>query len=247
MTESSTNDGGLRDELRGLRGLRVGKWAKYALTRWIGRAFWFDHLGAAIEYAMRRHRERRRPLTYYEFGTGSGSTLQRAISILRRIPDSRIYLFDSFAGLPAVSSPRDALLGWREGGFAFSEEYIRQVIVRSGFPLGRVSIYKGYFEQTLTATLREELGAVPPAFVTVDADYYSSTRAVLEFLMPLLVSGATFYFDDLWSFDGHPEYGQLKAIADFNQACGRGQLTPNPIFGNRIYTYYNHEFEFRSS
>ena len=237
-------DGGLKNELRGVRGLRVYRRMKHALARWVGRAFWFDHLSAAIEYSMQRHAERRRPLTYYEFGTGSGNTLQRAISVLRHIPGSRIYLFDSFAGLPPTADPRDALSGWNEGDFAFSEDYIRELILGSGFPLDRVKFHKGYFEQTLTSALFNELQSSPPAFVTVDVDYYSSTRTVLDFLMPMLVSGATFYFDDLWSFDGHPEYGQLKAIAEFNRLGTRGQLIPNPIFWNRIYTYCNHQFEF---
>lgn len=236
--------GGLKSELRGLRRLRAYQRIKHAVAHWVGRSFWFDHLSAAIEYSMRRHAERRQPLTYYEFGTGSGNTLQRAISVLKHIPDSRIYLFDSFTGLPPTTNARDVLSGWNEGDFAFSEDYIREVVLRSGFCLDRVKLHKGHFEETLTPALFNELQSSPPAFVTVDVDYYSSTRSVLEFLMPMLVSGATFYFDDLWSFDGHPEYGQLKAIAEFNEVCTRGRLNPNPIFWNRIYTYCSYQYEF---
>jgi hypothetical protein len=237
--------GGLRNELAGLRGLALFKHLKLAFAHLIGRAFWFDHLAAAIEYAIERHVERQRPLAYYEFGTGSGNTLERAISVLRRWPQVRIFLFDSFEGLPRSDDRRDRLVGWNAGEFAFSEDYIHEVIRRAGFPLERVRTVKGFFNRSLTAELAAELRDVPPAFVTVDVDYYSSTKSVLDFLAPILASGATFYFDDLWSFDGHPDFGQLRALAEFNdQWKERGQLVPNSIFQNRIYTYFNRAYEF---
>jgi hypothetical protein len=237
--------GELKNELIGTRGLALYRTLKNNFSHLIGRAFWFDHLSAAIEYAMQHHRERQRPLAYYEFGTGSGNTLQRALSVLRHFPESRVFLFDSFEGLPASNDPRDRLQGWNAGSFAFSEEYIRALVVKNGFPLERVRFVKGYFEKSLTPELAAELRATPPSFATVDVDYYSSTKLALEFLAPFLVSGATFYFDDLWSFDGHPAYGQLRALMEFNEAWKeRGQLVENKIFYNRIYTYYNVDYEF---
>ena len=64
-------------------------------------------------------------------------------------------------------------------------------------------------------------GSLPsPSIVTVDVDYCSSTRATLEFLVPILKSGTVFYFDDLYAFHLHPEMGQLKAISEFNGELG---------------------------
>ncbi len=244
MTRPGGGSGGLKNELRGARGLRIYKGLKHGVSHFIGRAFWFDHLSAAIEDTMSKHRERKRPLAYYEFGTGSGNTLQRALAVLKNFPDSRVVLFDSFEGLPAANDPKDRLQGWDKGSFAFSEGYIRGIVARNGFDVGRVRFVKGFFEASLTPALAAELREVPPAFVTIDVDYYSSTKSVLDFLGPILASGATFYFDDLWSFDGHPDYGQLCALREFNAASGRGQLVENPIFHNRIYTYYNKQYEF---
>jgi hypothetical protein len=245
MTRHGEGKGGMRNELAGVRGLQPYKALRYRLTHFIGRAFWFDHLSASIEYAMARHRERGRPLAYYEFGTGSGNTLQRAISVLKGFPESRIVLFDSFQGLPATDNPKDKSRDWNKGAFAYPEHYIQQLIENSGVSMHRVRFVKGFFEHSLTPALAASLGDVPPSFVTVDVDYYSSTKTVLEFLRPMLWSGSTFYFDDLWSFDGHPEYGQLCAVNEFNGApTARGQLVPNPVFQNRIYTYYNRDYEF---
>jgi hypothetical protein len=245
MSAQDGSGGGLKNELRGARGLRLYKALKHGVSHFIGRAFWFDHLSQAVEYAMSRHRERGRPLTYYEFGTGSGNTLQRSLAVLKHFPESRIFLFDSFEGLPSTDDPKDRLLGWDKGSFAFSEDYIRDLVARNGFSLDRARLVKGFFEDSLTPALAAELADAPPAFVTVDVDYYSSTKTVLEFLAPMLVSGATFYFDDLWSFDGHPDYGQLCALREFNEARSAvGQLVANPIFHNRIFTYYNKKYEF---
>ena len=237
----------LKNELTGLRGSWIYRYVKHAWARAVGRAFWYDHLTAAIDYSLSVHAGRGRPLNYYEFGTGSGNTVQRAVSALQRYPGSRIYLFDSFVGLPAPQNARDQNTTWKRGDFAFSEAYIREVVERAGWDPSHLMVVKGFFEQSLTGDLQRQLAPTPPAFVTIDVDYYSSTRAVLEFLGPILISGCAFYFDDLWSFDGHPEYGQLKAISEFNEASSRGRLVPNPILGNRIFTYFSYDYEFAPS
>ena len=90
----------------------------------------------------------------------------------------------------------------------------------------------------MTAGLQQELGERGhyPSIVTVDCDYYSSAKLALEFLKPLLRSGAVFYFDDIWSFHGHPEMGELKAINEFN--CGdHGSLTPCHLYGLEHYSF----------
>lgn len=62
------------------------------------------------------------------------------------------------------------------------------------------------------------------------ARYYSSTKIVLEWLRPLLYSGVLFYFEDIWSFYVHPDYGELCAIREFNEA-GEGRLVSFPVLG----------------
>jgi hypothetical protein len=60
----------------------------------------------------------------------------------------------------------------------------------------------------------------------------------------MIASGCTFYFDDLRSFDSHPDYGQLKAISEFNETSSRGRLVLNPSLPNRVYMYFTFEYEF---
>ena len=94
----------------------------------------------------------------------------------------------------------------------------------------QIRFVEGFFDHTLTAELAHELKLSPPAIVTIDVDYYSSTRTVLEWCADVLASGALIYFDDIWAFHGHPDYGQLRAIREFN-ASHRGHLTPFDTFG----------------
>jgi O-methyltransferase len=147
-------------------------------------------------------------------------------------------------GLPAPESAADANVMWEKGSYAFSEDYVRRIAARAGFTGSRLRCVKGFYDRSLTPELQAELKASPPAFVTIDVDYYSSTRDVLAFLKPILASGCVVFFDDLWAFDGHPDYGQLKALNEFNAANRDGRLVPHQVLGDRMYSYYRLDYEF---
>jgi hypothetical protein len=192
---------------------------------------------------MASRRARNLPLVYFEFGTGSGNTLQRAIASLRDHPGSSIVLFDSFEGLPEPAHDADKHVLWEKGEFAFTQDYIRTIVRKAGFAVERVRFVPGFFEKSLTSELREDLAKTPPAFVTIDVDFYTSTVEVLTWIAPLLSSGTLIYFDDLHAFDCRPDYGQLRALNEFNAHNSEGQLVPHPILGNRIYVYYRKNYE----
>jgi hypothetical protein len=209
--------------------------------------------------AQERRRRRGHDVNYYEFGIGPGRTMMRYIKALKlhcRLtgvdPYSyRIFGFDSFEGLPPKRSWRDDLAGWREGQFRITQE---QTAARIGAELelarGSVRLIKGFFEDALTAELARELSPYPPSIVTIDVDYYTSTRTVLDWLLPMAPSGCLFYFDDIWAFYGHPEMGELAAIAEVN-AGGLGYLLPytelESTVGGRTYVFVRKNFEFRSA
>ncbi len=197
--------------------------------------------------------------SYYEFGVGWGGTL---VAFLHALSDCRKTLgrmgdlyrvvgFDSFEGLPKQSSPRDESAEWRPALFAHSLEEIRQTIASARLDLRAVDLrfVRGFFDTSLTDGLRNELREFPPSIVTVDVDYYSSTKVVLEWLRPVLRSGTLFYFDDIWSFHGNPQYGQLAAIREFN-SLGDGQLVNLPAevpvnLLSHVYVFSRKEFEYR--
>jgi Macrocin-O-methyltransferase (TylF) len=172
--------------------------------------------------------------TYYEFGTGWGGTLtgflQGATRFCKKhnfdIRQINIVLFDSFQGLPDPKSFEDENPEWEKGKFAYSKDYIINIIKENNFPLENVTFIEGFYEDTLNDKTMEILKKLPPpSIVTMDVDYYSSTMLALNYIHPLLNSGVAFFFDDLYSFFLHPEMGQVKAINEFNQK-GEGLLTP---------------------
>lgn len=165
----------------------------------------------------------------------------------KQITDYYIFGFDTFSGLPQKKSEKDDHFSWNQGSFSHKESDVQARLESAGFPLHRLTLVKGDFENTLTDELRNQLSDRPPAIVTVDCDYFSSAYTSLEWLRPMLISGVFFYFDDIWSFHGNPNYGELAAIREFNER-GTGYLTSFPLFGLESYSYLysNNPFEFGS-
>ncbi|MBU0579718.1 MAG: class I SAM-dependent methyltransferase, partial [Candidatus Margulisbacteria bacterium] len=126
---------------------------------------------------------------------------------------------------------------------AYSEDFILQIIKDHKFPLDNFHIIKGFYNNTLTEKRREQLKSNPPSIINIDCDYYTSTITVLNWLLPLLSSGCIFRFDDIWSFHGNPNYGELKALKEFNKK-GEGQLTSFPVLGLNSFAYMFSKPEF---
>ena len=192
--------------------------------------------------------------TYYEFGTGWGGTLASFFLAAERVATERkleaqafrVYAFDSFKGLPETDHPADQHSAWQKGAFSNSVDVIQRKIDTHPFATTvPITYVKGYFEDSLTDSLLDELKSVPPSIITIDVDFYTSTRTVLTWLDRFMVSGALIYFDDLWAFHGHPDYGQIRAIREFC-ATANGCLTPFDTFGEagKCFVYSRKEFEF---
>jgi hypothetical protein len=193
---------------------------------------------------------------YYEFGVGRGRTLMRFIKALKlycRLEGIdpytySIFAFDSFEGLPAKESARDDHPGWHQRQFHYTvDDITRRVGARIDVSKGTVRFIKGFFKDSLTPELAANLSSHPPSIVTIDVDYYSSTKTVLDWLSRFAPSGCLFYFDDLWAFYGHPEMGEIGAINEFNRA-GAGYLVPyselGATVGGRTYVFVRKNFEY---
>lgn len=193
--------------------------------------------------------------TYYEFGTGWGGTLAAFMLAAQRVApghhldagDFRVFAFDSFEGLPPSAHPADRHSAWEKGAMANSIEAVHQKMDAHPFAkLVSVKYIKGYFKQSLTDTLIEQLKAFPPSVVTIDVDYYTSTLDSLLWLDRFIASGALIYFDDIWAFHGHPEYGQIRAMRDFHVHNTNGILVPFDTFGEagKCFIYCRKSLEY---
>lgn len=221
--------------------------ANESLENWFYHWLYFQNTGHAKDYGPKN--------CYYEFGTGWGGTLTSFLKASVRfskdynfdIRNIKIVLFDSFEGLPEVKIAEDDHPAWGKGKFAHSKDYIADIIHRHKFPIEQVTFIEGFYENTLNDAALAGLLKCPPSIITVDVDYYSSTKLVMDFIRPILKSGTVFYFDDINSFFLHPEMGQIKAITEFNQDSG-GSLNwlTNANFAGQCYIYTNRVWEYGS-
>jgi len=119
---------------------------------------------------------------------------------LLRNPLSKLHGFDSFEGLPESWE-----LAIEKGRFATG----------GSIPVvddPRVQFFKGWFSDTLPEYI---LPAHKCLFVNFDADIYSSTKTVLDFIEPHVALGTYFYFDEFQSREH-----EMKAFDEFLSTTG---------------------------
>ncbi len=157
---------------------------------------------------------------YLEFGVAGGlSTNQIARSLRRRIPEARLYGFDTFEGLPEP---------WRTGVGA--GEYAQSELPRVE---PNVTLVEGRFEETLVPFLRHHERAA--AFVHIDCDLYSSTRFVLSTLLKegRLRGGSILLFDELFNYPGWHQNGEYRALVELfpTKTLRHEFIAVTPFFG----------------
>jgi len=187
-------------------------------------------------------------ITYYEFGTDVGVSLINYMNVIKKITkehkknlkDFPIIAFDSFCGLPKSQKFDTGLdVNWSEGDFSCSKEQLLKNIRHRHLDPNKFNLkfVEGFYEDSLTIPLRNELPS--PTIINIDCDYYSSTKTILNWLHPILKDGTKFYFDDIWHFNGNQNFGELRAINEFNQ--NNQLLIPYPVHGmpSQSYIYSN--------
>jgi len=123
------------------------------------------------------------------------------------VTNRKVWLFDSFEGLPApqeidgpaalayASDPANP--GYFDNCRASLED-VQGTAERLGLS-AYTECVKGWFEETLPAN-RERVGAI--AILRIDADWYSSVRACLTHLYDRVVPGGFVVLDDYYTYDG---------------------------------------------
>jgi hypothetical protein len=149
------------------------------------------------------------PGDFVECGVWRGGASFLMADILRQagVRDRRVWLFDSFAGLPApqaVDGPAAVAYteqtdnAWYHDNCTASLEEVQ----RSASELGLASyttLVKGWFDQTLP-THRQRIG--PIALLRIDGDWYASVRCCLDNLYDQVVEGGLVVLDDYYAWDG---------------------------------------------
>lgn len=125
---------------------------------------------------------------------GGASILMRAV--LRAYGDTtrKVWVADSFRGLPKPSGRYEADLGdtlWTFSELAVSAGEVRGNFARYGLLDDQVEFIEGYFQDTLAGAALDQL-----AVVRLDGDMYESTIVALEALYPKLSVGGYLVVDD---------------------------------------------------
>lgn len=132
-----------------------------------------------------------------ELGVWQGATINH---IARYLPETTIYGFDSFKGLPE---------DWRDvypkGAFAVkSKPNVRQNVV----------LIEGLFQDTLSPFLQQQ--STPALFLHIDCDLYSSTKTVLQAFASHVQKNTVIVFDEFFNYPGW-RTGEYKAFMEFAQ------------------------------
>jgi hypothetical protein len=160
-----------------------------------------------------------------EFGTMGGFTARTLANAMvfdpRYQPNQplrKLRLFDSFEGLPEITSKIDLESQhvksgtWSKGGCRILSAAELRAMVEGIIPPSRVAIYEGWFADTV----KQLPDDTRLALIHFDGDLYSSTMDALVpcFERGFISKGAVVCFDDWNVNEADPEAGERKAWAD---------------------------------
>jgi O-methyltransferase len=157
---------------------------------------------------------------------GGASIFMRGILKAYGVTDRRVWVADSFAGLPPadrVRYPKESTAEFhRYKDLAVSLDEVRRNFERYGLLDDQVQFIKGWFRDTLPAAPIDQL-----AVMRLDGDMYESTMDTLVHLYPKLSPGGFVIIDD---------YNMVKAcdaaVEDFRREEGiTSELSLIPVSG----------------
>jgi hypothetical protein len=152
---------------------------------------------------------------YLEFGCACGASFIHAYRrAAHRMPWMRFWALDSFAGLPRpadIDQDGEA----REGLFACSQQTFFQNLDAAKVDRSRIVCVPGWYRDTLTSALKENMGLKVASIVYIDCDLYQSAAEALEFITDLVETGSVLIFDEWWTFKGDPNHGEQRACAEW--------------------------------
>src|SRR5687768_3446080 len=176
---------------------RVPQWARYAYSEWRDRRRHATRLSLVRPYTMLSERRlvslagqveavlrERIPGALVECGVWRGGASFLMADVLRRAgaTDRRVWLFDSFEGLPAA----DPIDGVRAQNYrtepdnfencSASYEEVEETARRLGLAQ-QTQLVKGWFQDTLPEQ-RDKIGRI--ALLRVDGDWHASVLSCLE-------------------------------------------------------------------
>jgi O-methyltransferase len=189
-----------------------------------------------------------------EFGTCSGMTAVALSSALNdmneafhydegRNKERKLWLFDSFDGLPEArfevdaSSPHVSTGLWGKGTMKGLNSEELSSVVSKYLTNSEFKVIKGWFKDTVPLIPSETKFAL----IQIDGDLYESAIDVLDSLLArnMISEGAMVYFDDWDANAANPEMGERKAwseVVEKYQICF-SDMGPYGMGGHRFIVH----------
>lgn len=166
-----------------------------------------------LEYCIRQTIEDNIPGDLMETGVwrGGATIFMRGMLEVLQNKDKRVWVADSFQGLPKPEIPEDQGLDFfLDPCLAVPQETVEENFNRYGLLDDRVKFLKGWFSDTLPTAPVEQL-----SMLRLDGDLYKSTIDVLNSMYDKLADGGYIIIDDFDAIDACK-----KAVMDFREKRG---------------------------
>ncbi len=147
----------------------------------------------------------------------------------------RFFAFDSFAGLPQESGANTPAHFGQAGIYAMPQAAFHANLREKAVPDSAIVAVPGYFDQSLTAALREEHQLAQAALIFIDCDLYDSARTVFQFITPLVQTGTVIVLDDYFRYKGASRQGVRGAFNQWLESCPHLSVTElTRVAANRV-------------
>ena len=148
-----------------------------------------------------------------ELGCYRGDTsllLERLLE--RRAPQKRLFIYDSFEGLPVKSAEDASVAGdaFQAGELNVSKREVVERFKKAGLKIPRVK--KGWFKDLAPTDLPEQI-----CFGFLDGDLYASIKVSLKLAAPKLVNDGVLVVHD---YNNSELPGVTQAVEEFLQSGG---------------------------
>jgi hypothetical protein len=159
-------------------------------------------------------------ITVIEFGVAAGAGILNICHVAKRVTaatgvEINIVGFDTGLGMPPPESYRDHPDLYAQGDFPMNFDALRKKLPANA------KVIIGEIKTTLATFLGQRSASSPIAFVSIDVDYYSSTRdafALFDGASSLYLPRVQIYLDDLEDMAHNSWCGELYAVDEFNLA-----------------------------
>lgn len=142
--------------------------------------------------------------TFYKVGMKSKQQSNPFLNI-------KYHAFDSFEGLPDSDSEKNPIQ-YFGGNYKAEDNLFLDNIRAAGVDMSRVTVTKGWFNESLNKGAAEKIGLSDIAIAYIDCDLYESTVDIMDFIVPYLNTGTVLVFDDWFRNRGYTDHGVQGAV-----------------------------------